>query len=154
MDTTYGILKLLHIIGVIAWVGGSVTLGVIYSRLQRTGDHAALGALTTHGETFGRLVIGPSVLLVLITGIVMVRHAGIGFHSFWVSWGFVGLIGSFLTGGVLAGRARRALERAAAAGTAGDAGAAALRRRISILSGINVLLLLSVLWAMVLKPGA
>jgi uncharacterized membrane protein len=88
----------------------------------------------------------------LIAGLWMAGQFGIPFTSLWIVWGLAGLVVFILLGVVALGRT--AAELSALARTAGpsDPRVAALRQRISVLSWLNLLVLASVIWAMVVKP--
>src|SRR6266545_2760985 len=85
------LLKFLHVLAVIVWVGGVLTVNVMQVLVGRGDDRAAQAALLRLGDLYGRAVIAP-------------------------------------------------------------AAAPTLLRRAATLYGINLLLLLSALWAMEFKP--
>ena len=95
----------------------------------------------------------PSVLLVLITGIGMVQVGQLSFSLAWIVWGIAGLATSMLIGAVFTGGAARKLGQAIAKGEIDAAGIAAAQRRIMMFAMLNMVLLLSIIWAMVAKPA-
>ena len=127
-------------------------LTVLNARLARMGEPAAVAALGQQSEAFGRIVIGPAMVIVLIAGLWMAGQFGIPFTSLWIVWGLVGFVVFILLGVVALGRT--GAELGALARTAGpnDSRVAALRQRIAVLSWLNLLVLVSVIWAMVVKP--
>jgi len=73
-------------------------------------------------------------------------------RSVWIIWGFLVILLSF---GMTATVTRSTVQRlgALAATSSGDsAQVAALQRRLWVLTALNILLLLSAVWAMVSKP--
>lgn len=151
VDTTYNVLKFLHVAAVIVWVGGIVALTIVNARLGRHGDRDALTALARQTEFFGRAVIGPAAAVVLIAGIIMVAHAGIDFGAFWITWGFIGFFGFFLIGAIFIRRTGAELSQLAPSAQPGDPRVTTLERRIAVLTTINLLLMFSVVWVMVFK---
>src|SRR5690625_5894295 len=74
----YFLFKFIHIAGAIIWIGSVFTLGILTHRVTKKEDHAGAAALAQQSELFGRAVIGPSAMLTLISGIVMVAVYGMG----------------------------------------------------------------------------
>lgn len=152
MDTLYLLLKFVHIAAVVVWIGGLLALGVVTARLARGGEGAALAAMRRQNRFFGQAIVGPAGVVTLLAGLVMVGRAGWGFNSLWVAWGLVGIVVSLLLGAFPIRRAGEAVD--ALADTApDDPRLAGLQSRLATLSAINLVLLLSVVWAMVFKPS-
>jgi hypothetical protein len=82
----------------------------------------------------------------------MVGLYHIPFTSFWVVCGLVGLVGSAMIGGLATGRIGAELSRLAIATPRDETRVRLLQQRLRLLAGANLLLLLSVVWAMVSKP--
>ncbi|MCD6031678.1 MAG: hypothetical protein K0S78_3852 [Thermomicrobiales bacterium] len=152
MESLYLWLKFVHVAAVVVWVGGVFALTVLNARLARTGEPAAVAALGQQSEAFGRTVIGPAMLVVLIAGLWMAGQFGIPFTSLWIFWGFLGFVLFILLGVVALGRTGAELGVLARTAGPGDPRLAGLRQRIAALSWINLLVLASVIWAMVVKP--
>ncbi|HET7370477.1 MAG TPA: hypothetical protein VFK45_06520 [Gammaproteobacteria bacterium] len=144
----YNLFLFLHIAAVIVWIGGAFALVVLNGRIANEPDPAAAAVLNRQVAYFGRTVFGPAVMTTLAAGIVMVAVSGMGM-PLWVIWGVAGLIASSLIGAIPERRAGQAL---AALHGKGGTQWLALRRRMTLLSTVNLLLLLSVVWAMVFKP--
>lgn len=157
MFTLYNVLKFVHICAVIVWVGGVIALVVVNARLVREEEDAALQALSRQGEFFGKTLIGPSAILTLLVGAALVWEMHTGF-PLWVAWGLVGVFGSMAIGAGFMQRAGRELAELSAAGEGQGEGkpdaarVAAARQRLARLGALNILLLLSTVWAMVFKP--
>lgn len=79
---------------------------------------------------------------------VGVDHIGEG--VLWVTWGVVGILLSMLLGGFLI---RREVTALAVAGSGSTAVAQPMTTRLTALILLNLLILLSVVWAMVAKPA-
>lgn len=152
MFTIYNLFEFLHIAAVIVWIGGVVALSIINVRLAREQDRAALVALSRQSDFYGRAILGPAAGITLITGIVMVAVLGLGFGTLWIVWGLVGVFGSLVLGVALIRRATAELSALAPTVAPNDPRVIALQQRLATLSTINLLLLLSAVWAMVFKP--
>ncbi len=149
MITVVSVAKFLHVVSVIVWLGGVVTLTVLNLRLSRTANRDALAALSGASEFYGRAVVGPAAALTLLAGIATAVSAGFRFGSLWITWGFAAILLSLLLGATLI---RMTTARLRTAGASGGANVPALQRRLMWLNGLNMLLLLSAVWAMVAKP--
>lgn len=152
MPSWYGVLKVLHVVAVVLWIGGAAALIIVTQRLLRARDRAALASLVPQASKYGHSVGAPSAMLVLITGIAMVVIGGIGFRPLWVSWGFVGILLHFLVGMFVMRKRSMALAAALAANPADDARIAAAGRSLRVGSTIYLLIMTSVIVVMVLKP--
>jgi uncharacterized membrane protein len=152
MDTIFLLLKYLHVLAAIVWIGGMVALTVLNGRLAATGDPAARAAFGRQSEWFGRNVIGPAMLVVLLAGLAAAGRIGFPFSSLWIVWGLVGFVVSILIGVVAVSRTAAQLGGVARTAGMDDPRAAELGRRLGILNWLNVLVLASVVYAMVFKP--
>src|SRR5215211_1194933 len=152
MSTVYTLFKFLHIVGVIGWIGGLVTFTLLSARIAREQNQAVLEALTRLMRINGMAVIGPASGLTLIAGIVMIAVSGLGV-PLWVIWGFAAIIVSVVLGVSLIGRTSKELREVAAAAEPSEPRLSALQRRLVAFNIINVLVLLSTVWAMVFKPA-
>ncbi len=152
MNTAYLILKLLHILGVTVWIGGIFALVVLNARLGREGDATMMAALGRQSEFFGRMVLGPAMLVTLLAGLFTAGVARFPFTSLWIVWGIVGFVASILVGVIAVQRAAGNLERIAREGPRDDARLSAARGRLVTLNAVNLLVLVSIVAAMVFKP--
>lgn len=152
MDTLYLLLKFVHIVSAIVWIGGLVALVTLNARMARAGNGMMLSALGQQSEFFGRSILGPAIGLTLLAGAATAGVVGFPFTSAWIVWGIVGFVLSIAIGVVAVGRAASGLADLAQRVALGDPRVAAARRRLIALNVANILLLLSIVWAMVFKP--
>lgn len=151
MDTAYTLSKFLHIVGAIIWIGGVTAVFVINARLAREQDYSTLAAMTRQSRFFGAAIVGPAALITLIAGIVMVAVSGLG-APLWVVWGFAAIVLSIALGASFIRITYGKLEALTGTPSPDAARVFALQGRLGVLNGINLLLLLSTVWAMVFKP--
>ena len=144
----YLILKTLHILGVIVWMGGMTTILLLYARLGAKRQPGALRQVLDVAAEFGQRVVGPAAGITLIAGIALIIMYDIGLPV-WVWWGIAGMTASMSLGG---GAIRRATLRLVATLDAGGDYEAELRGLMR-LAVINLLILASTVAAMVIKPG-
>ncbi len=148
------VLKLIHIVAVIVWVGGSFMLIVLFSLTRRSSEEATVLGLSKLGETIGKFVFNPAGIITLVAGIWLVIEVDLEFSEAWISLGFLGVIISAGLGMAFYPKALRRLQAGIEEGGLSGAESVAALDRLRIVSSAELLLLLIVVWAMVTKPGA
>jgi uncharacterized membrane protein len=148
----YGVLKFLHVLAVVVWVGGVTGLSLVTWQLRTERNRDVLCALLRQATSYGQRIAGPASFIVLLTGPMMVGMAHIGFGTFWVLWGFAGLTAHFWIGATALRRRTSALLRLASAGPGDDAAILAGARRLWSAQLIYLAIMAVVVAAMVLKP--
>lgn len=151
MLTWYNLFKFLHVVAVIVWVGGVITLAIVNARLARERDRAAAQALARQSAFFAQRVVGPSVGLTLVAGIAMLAVNGWS-APFWVQWGFAAIVAAAILGGGVQRRAARRVAELSATPNADPARVIAARRTVATLGVVLIAILLSTVWVMVFKP--
>ena len=148
----YGWLKLLHVFSVIIWIGGITALAVVTWRVARERNRTALVELLRQATVYGQKIVGPASGLVLLSGLAMVGTARIGFGTFWVVWGYAGILVHGVTGGVFLRKRITELSQIASSPTGHDTTLIVAARRLWTTQLIYLLLLATVVGAMILKP--
>lgn len=151
MFNWYAVLEFLHVTAVIVWVGGVIALTIINRRLREEGDPAATRAIARQSAFFGRAVLGPAAGLTLLAGVALMAISRSGF-TLWLGWGLAGVFGSVALGATVLRRETERVIELTSAETPDPGRLAAARRRLSVATLANILLLLSTVWAMVFKP--
>jgi uncharacterized membrane protein len=152
MVDLYLLFKFVHVVTVIVWIGGVLTLSVINARLAREPDRAVVMALMRQSGFYGAAVIGPAAALTLVAGIATAASAGIPMSNLWISWGFTTILLSGLLGAVPIRLVTAQVGKLTSLADPRDPRLTAARRRLTLLNAIHLLLLLSAVWAMVAKP--
>jgi uncharacterized membrane protein len=98
MFALYSILKFVHVVSVIVWVGGVVTLSILNMRLARARSGEALAAFSSAGAFYGQAVAGPAAAITLLAGIATALSAGFQLNSAWIIWGFAAIVLSIALG--------------------------------------------------------
>src|ERR671919_2695160 len=150
--TLYEVLLFVHILAVAVWVGGSIMLGLISARIQRTGDAAFRARFARAAGVVGP-AIGISAALILASGAWMVVDSEtIELSQLWVWLGLALFLLSAIAGAAYFAPASDRIVKALEAGQVqgGGRGGPAL----SPLSRLDTLLLRVVVGLMVFKPGA
>ena len=148
--TTYALLKFVHVLSVIIWLGTALTANLLTWRVARTGDREALSLLFRHTSFLGPRLVGPAALVTLLSGLGMVFAGRVDPQALWVQWGFGGIVVHFLFAPIFLRRAGMQLYQAISDGD--EQRFAAARRRVGRLGAVYLAILLSVVGAMVMKP--
>lgn len=151
--TLENLFHFLHQLSAIIWLGGVIAINVLQLMVSREREPAAIGPLLHRTDLYGRAVIAPAAIFTLITGLVLIAQMDdVAWDDLWVLWGVGGMVVSVLLGATLIRATNADLRRLAASPGGLDPQWEARQRRIATLYGINVLLLLSILWVMIFKP--
>lgn len=151
--TLYEFLVFVHVLMVVAWVGGDVAIQALAFRATRANDSARTAAFSADAEWIGLRVFLPASILVVIFGIGAAIEGNWDFGQAWISIGFAAFLFSFFLGmaflGPESGRLKHLVEER------GLDHPEVRRRtaRILLFSRIELLILIVAIWAMVAKPG-
>jgi uncharacterized membrane protein len=152
MYTYENLLHFLHILSAIVWVGGVLTLNVLAVRVGAGPERTTQASLLRMSDLYGRVVIAPAGLLSLISGLLLVGQMDLSFGTLWVAWGIIGLVLSVGLGATLIRATNAELRRLSEDPSMDEPRRLARQRRAAVVYGLNLVLLLSVVWAMVFKP--
>jgi uncharacterized membrane protein len=147
----YSILKFLHVLSVVFWIGGLAALAFATWRVAKERNRAVLTAVLRQSVSYGRIVVGAAAGIVLLSGLAMVGIGHVGFRTFWVWFGYGGvLVHGFIGGFLIRKRAAELLQLASASGN--DVALVAAARRLWNTQLVYLILLAIVIASMVLKP--
>lgn len=93
----YSIVKFLHVIAALIWVGGGFAMMVNGTLADRAGDDEATMRAIRLTSDLGGLLMMPASLLTLVFGIVMCWF-WVGFTDLWIIIGLAGYAATFLIG--------------------------------------------------------
>lgn len=149
---SYLVLKALHVIAIVIWIGGDITLTTLGLVFERRRDGETLAALGKMGAWIGVRVYTPALFAAFGLGVALVEKSGLGWGTAWidfaiVGWGIAAAVGVGFVGPEL-GRIDRA---AMAHGPESDEVRRRVRRLFMIFRFDTALLILIVL-DMVAKP--
>jgi uncharacterized membrane protein len=153
--TNYTAFKFVHVLAAVVWVGGACMVQVYALLAVRTNDPVKVAAFSSDTEFVGTRIFLPSALILLVSGLFTVHESGglWGYGQGWVQFGLAVIALSIVVGagylGPESGRIARATERS------GVESAEVQERiqRIFLVSRIELVLLLAVIFDMVVKPG-
>jgi uncharacterized membrane protein len=148
MDTVQ-LLKFLHIVMAILWLGGGMCMILLAAFLGRNPAPERLMPLVRQITVYAPRVFVPGSMMVLVTGVAMVWIAGYGWPA-WIVLGLAGVaFGGVFGSGVLGPMATRAVV---AADARGDAAGAGEGMRLLQLAKFDFSVQFAVVFLMVIKP--
>jgi uncharacterized membrane protein len=151
--TWYEFALWVHIFMAVIWVGGGLMTQALAFRLLRANDPHRLAGFAKDIEKIGMLLFFPASVILLIFGFVLVHEGNWG-YDFWVVFGLVVLGLSAVAGmaffGPESGRIGKLIEQHGPE----YAEVQSRIRRILVLSRIELVLLIAVVFDMVAKPFA
>jgi putative copper export protein len=147
----YNTLQFIHVVAATLWLGGSVALALMNARLSGKLDRDGTAVLARQSGWVGSVIFGPAAIVTLVAGIGMLAVVDLG-EPLWVAWGFIVVFASIILSTGFIRRLARRLVQLSSAAEPDLATVSATRARLGLLNGLNMLLLLSAVWAMVVKP--
>ena len=147
----YGVLKVVHVLSVVFWIGGVSALWLTTLRIARAGDYKTVAGLLPVGMGYGQRVVGPASGFVLITGIWMAYISHL-FSQPFVGIGFAGILVHFILGATLVRRTWMRMGQLINEPNRDEAALTATIKRATTVSWVYLLIMVIVIAAMVLKP--
>lgn len=136
-----------HIVCAVLWVGGGVSVHVLGRWAAKTDDPERLRAFTLDALKLSVRLYAPLAFLLLVAGVLLVREVGYSYGDLWITLGFLAWIFSFVLGVAFYPREQRRLEK-------GDADVRQTVNRVLMVNSIEITVLVLVVVAMAVKPGA
>jgi uncharacterized membrane protein len=147
----YLLLKLVHILGAIVWVGGASVMTLLVMLLDRKGDDEATLTAVDYLGTLGNRVFAPIGMLTILTGLTLAWLGSWGLAA-WTVLAAITVTCTFLLGalvlGPVSGRMVKVWKEEADA-----AAAMALGRRALRLIKLDLGAQFAIITLMVVKPG-
>jgi uncharacterized membrane protein len=148
----YATFMAIHVTFVVIWIGGGALLTIFGILAERTNDNAQLTQLGKMAAFAGERIFAPAGLVVVAMGIAMVINGHLGFGHFWIIFGLLGFLATFLIGIlVLSPMAKRLNVLVAEKGPDAPETQEALGK-ILLIARADILMLLLVVVDMVTKP--
>lgn len=110
---SYQIYLTLHVLAVVVWVGGDITLTTLGIVFEGKRDGPTLAALGRMGAWIGTRVYTPALFFVFGFGVALVEKSGIGWNHFWIVFAVVGWALAMLIGIAFVGPELGRIDRAA-----------------------------------------
>lgn len=149
---SYSIYKALHVVSIVIWVGGDMTLTTLGIVFERRGDQETLATLGKLGSWIGVHVYTPAAFAVLAFGVALVERGSWGWGVLWIDLALAGWAIATSVGVLFVGPELGRIDHAATEfGPQSEQVARRVRRLFTVFRFDTVLLILIVL-DMTVKP--
>jgi uncharacterized membrane protein len=149
--TTYQWYLAIHIFLAVIWVGGAFVSQMYGLRARATDDPLKIADFSASAEWVGTRVFLPSSLLLVLFGFLLI-HEGSWDYDFWVIFGLAVWAGSALTGSLFLGPESGRIAKLTEEKGVESPDVQARIRRIFLISRIELLFLILVVFDMTIKP--
>ena len=150
--TWYTFFKSVHVVAAVVWVGGATMIQALAFRIVRTGDAKRQAEFSKDTEIVGMRLFIPATWILLLAGIAMMINLDLDWGQNWIVFGLIAFALSFVVGagflGPEGGRIAAVIERE---GPSSPAAQARIRRILTI-SRCELVVLVTVIVSMVVKP--
>jgi uncharacterized membrane protein len=152
MVTTYTVLKTIHVLAAVVWLGGSIMLLILGERARRRRDDpGSIASTVKEISIVGPRTFIPASLVLVATGFWMVQNGGLPYNT-WVVLGIIGWGVTFLTGNFYLGPSSKKAAEAMEAKGPTDPQALSSVDRLLMAVRVDELILALIIVDMVIKP--
>ena len=148
----YELLKFVHILMAIIWVGGAIAVQVLAFRILKTNDPHRLAAFAGDTGALGERLFAPASGILVIVGILMVIDSW-DFSDTWIIIGIIGFLATLVTGLFYLTPTAKKLGSLIEQRGAEDPETQGTIRQLLAISRIDLVVLIIVVFNMVAKPG-
>ncbi len=153
-QVVYDLLKYVHVVAAVVWVGAGIFVQYYALRLERA-DPSRVGAFLKDIEKAGPHLFLPASFVVLLSGIALVVYAPfLGWGDTWILLGIAGYAATAITGTFFLGPTAGKLGVAVEEKGPDSPEVTGLASRIRTISRIDMVVLLLVIADMVFRPGS
>jgi uncharacterized membrane protein len=86
----YQVYKALHVIAIVIWVGGDITLTTLGIVFERRRDGETLASLGKMGAWIGTRIYTPALFAAFVFGVALIEKGKLGWGTFWIDFGLAG----------------------------------------------------------------
>jgi hypothetical protein len=146
------LLKYIHVLSVVIWIGGLTGLVIATWRIAREKNRVLLTVLLKQTNAYAQGVAGPAAGFVVLSGLTMVWLGNIGYNTFWVWFGYAAVLIQAVFGGILIRKRTTELLALASVPSGDEAAFAVASRRLRNTQAIYLILFAIIIAGMVIKP--
>jgi hypothetical protein len=147
----YELLKLLHILGALIWVGGGVALLGFIIKASLAKSDSILVDTIMQTDWYPPALFGPAAAVILLSGLALAFFYRL-WSELWLILGLLGMIGNFAVIPIISSQATR-IKLAADSGDLSRAAAIGRNEFLPVIA-FDLALLVIIVADMVLKPSA
>jgi uncharacterized membrane protein len=148
----YSIFKAIHVTFAVIWIGGGALLTILGVIAERQKDPVALAAIARQAAMVGHKLFSPAAVVVLAAGIAMMINASYSWNQFWVNFGLLGFLSTFVIGMAFLGPQSKKVTALIETDGGDSPAVQAALAKILVIARFDIAVLLLVVLDMVLKP--
>ena len=152
--SSYELLLFVHVLAAVVWIGGALSLQLLAIRAERSPDGGRVANIATEAEWVGSRIFLPASIVLLLAGIGLTLEGDWGFTTLWVLLGLIAYGLSALTGSLFLGPESGRIGKMIAEVGPQDPEVIARIKRIFLVSRIELVVLLFIVFDMTVKPGS
>lgn len=150
--SAYELYLFVHLAAATIWVGAGFLMVVSAARISVARDRARMIAYAGDAEWLGLRLFVPANIVTLVSAVLLVREGPWDYGQLFVQLGLGGFAVSFLTGALFFGPQWSRVTRLAAIEGAGSPSVERRLRRLLVVTGFDLGLLLGIFFEMTVKP--
>jgi uncharacterized membrane protein len=154
MLKTYNVLKTIHVLAAVIWVGGNLTTNIWGTRIVNSNDGPRMAGFARDAAWTGERIYLPASIIVLVFGVLGVINGYPNFSDAWVGIGLTGIIITALTGSMFFGPELKRIAALAESRGPADPELKQRTTRLVTMARVDLVILVLVVVVMVLKPEA
>lgn len=151
--TVYELLKFIHVLAAITWVGTAIEQQIVGTRATSSGDPGRLAHFLEEAEWVGLRIMTPAALVAVLAGVSMVIESGWNFSDTWIAIGIALFVVTALNGMLYLTPQTKKLRALFAERGQDDPEVRARIQRTTLATRIDLLVLILIVADMVIKPG-
>lgn len=141
-----------HVLAAVIWVGGGTTLAILAFMTLGEKDPLRVAQFARQAGLVGERLYTPMSLLLLALGFGMIENANLGYDKVWIQIALAGWATTFLVGFFYIRPTATKLAKVVAERGPVDPEAQAIIKRILLVTRLDVILLLFIVFDMTAKP--
>jgi len=147
------LLLTLHILAAATWIGAALALQVIAGHMRASTPDAVTDRFAIDSETIGKTIFGPSAVVLLITGVILVARQDLDWTEAWLLIGVGAFVTALAVGGAFLIPEGRRLAELARTPLHDSAEIRDRARRRFLVARVDLFVLVLGLAVMVFRPG-
>lgn len=149
----YNVLKFLHIMAAVVWVGGAILLQAMAQFALKSDLSGRAAEFAGEVEVIGKRFFTPLSFVVLVLGIGLVQQGDWGFGKPWVILGMLGIVATIATGAGYLGPQMGKLAKVIQTEGADAPSVRTKMKTILNVARIDIVVLVVIIFVMVTKVG-
>jgi len=149
----YNVYKALHVLAIVIWVGGDITLTTVGIVFERRADGETLASLGKIGAWVGTRIYTPALFAAFAFGVALIEKGNLGWNSFYIDFALVGWLIAAIVGVGFVGPELGRIDKAAQENGPGSPEVGRRIKRLFTVFRFDTALLILIVIDMTAKPS-